>query len=128
VEVKMKQVTRWSPDSCGCVLEYEWDDAVPATARTHTFKTVVKKCSSHSALTDKDIYNQVLSENTRKNKVFGIAQQFLPEIKSENYNWSFDDKRILKVGFIDIPVSGEQMNQIRNAIQQEIVVGAVEVI
>ena len=124
----MKQVTRWSPDSCGCVLEYEWDDAVPATARTHTFKTVVKKCSSHSALTDKDIYNQVLSENTRKNKVFGIAQQFLPEIKSENYNWSFDDKRILKVGFIDIPVSGEQMNQIRNAIQQEIVVGAVEVI
>jgi len=109
-------------------LEYEWDDAVPATARTHTFKTVVKKCSSHSALTDKDIYNQVLSENTRKNKVFGIAQQFLPEIKSENYNWSFDDKRILKVGFIDIPVSGEQMNQIRNAIQQEIVVGAVEVI
>lgn len=124
----MKRITRWSPDTCGCVLDYKWDDAEPEASRTHGLEAVVKKCPAHSTLTDQAIYNQVLSENTRKNKVLGIAQRSVPKIKGDNYNWSFDDKRMLKVGFINVPISATQLSQISSVTQQEIGTGLVEVI
>lgn len=32
----MKHITSHRPDTCGCELHYEWDDAVPAEERVHT--------------------------------------------------------------------------------------------
>jgi hypothetical protein len=61
--------TRWSPDTCQCILEYEWDDSVPENQRTHTPATVVKKCTGHQPLPDiNSVFNTLLDENPRKNK------------------------------------------------------------
>lgn len=45
----MIHTNEWSPDTCGCVLTFTWDDAVEATQRTHTCVEVVP-CSAHAHL------------------------------------------------------------------------------
>ena len=42
--------TRWSPDSCGCVLEYAWDTATSEDDRVHTHVNTVAVCVSHAEL------------------------------------------------------------------------------
>jgi hypothetical protein len=37
----MIQTTTWRPDTCGCIISYQWDDAVPQATRTHTYHTWV---------------------------------------------------------------------------------------
>ena len=64
------KITRWSPDTCDCVFDYEWDDAQSEDVRVHNFKQVAKECTSHSHLTGnnkKDMYDSSLEENKRKN-------------------------------------------------------------
>jgi hypothetical protein len=52
-------MTRWSPDTCGCVIEY--DDQVRVTA-------VVKKCTKHAGTKDDATHLEtVLAHNRRKN-------------------------------------------------------------
>ena len=64
----MLHTTRWSPDTCGCVLEYEWDDTQPDSERTHTIKNVIKACPAHAKHAEKgEHYSVVLEENNRKN-------------------------------------------------------------
>ena len=101
----MKQVTRWSPDTCSCVLEYEWDDEDDLDTRVHTFKRAVELCPAHEAEPHQNAYNDVVSENSRKNYVLAMVQETLPgvEIGAENYNWSFDSARMLHAGFLDVP-------------------------
>jgi len=66
------KTTRWSPDTCSCVIEYTWDDTLTEDQRVHTLKTI-SKCSNHSALNDDTAYSSVLEENPRKN----IAHQLV---------------------------------------------------
>lgn len=44
----MLQTTRWKPDTCECVIDYQWDDAVPAEERVHLPVATKKICSRHS--------------------------------------------------------------------------------
>jgi hypothetical protein len=46
------QVTTWSPNTCGCVISYQWDDTVPQASRTHKFVSVdhTKCVSVHPAV------------------------------------------------------------------------------
>ncbi len=111
----MIRVTRWSPDTCGCVLEYEWDDAQDENTRQVMFKRVVKRCSSHSLLSGVDVYNEVVSENTRKNIVLAEAQKVFPELIPENYNWSFDKDRKLKVGFLGVAIDKKQLQDLTDS-------------
>ena len=64
--------TRWSPDTCSCVIEYEWDSTTDETNRVHTLKTI-SKCPQHTALSNNTAYSTVLDENPRKNQ----AHQFV---------------------------------------------------
>lgn len=95
----MKRTTQWSPDTCGCILEYEWDDAQNENTRTHTFKKIVKLCERHKMLSGTKAYDQLMSENTRKNRVLGEAQKVYSSITPEDYTWSFDANNKLKVSF-----------------------------
>ena len=54
-------VTRWSPDTCECVIEYNEDG---------TLSKLVKACDAHSGGTETTVYQTVLEENPRKNKSF----------------------------------------------------------
>ena len=96
----MKQTTRWSPDTCGCVLEYEWDDAQDENVRSHSFLAVIAKCPAHESLSGVALYNQVLNENQRKNRVFAKAQETNPSITLDDYVWSFNKSRTLEVSFL----------------------------
>lgn len=97
----MLKTTRWSPDTCGCVLEYEWDNALEGSARVHSFKRVVKLCSEHERLgfQGKAAYDQVMSENKGKNRAWGLIKQELNLIDEdiEKYVWFFDESRQLQV-------------------------------
>ena len=74
--------TRWSPDTCGCVVEYEWDDALPEEERVHTAGNIVNRCPAHSAnhfSDNTDHYSTVLEENQRKNITIAEAMDLHPE-------------------------------------------------
>lgn len=65
------RVTRWSPDTCDCIIEYTWDDSVPASSRTHNLDNYVRRCSVHAVLADDTArYNTILEENPRKNNAY----------------------------------------------------------
>jgi len=64
--------TRWSPDTCSCVIEYTWDSTVSEDQRVHTLNTI-SKCPQHQALSDNIAYSTILDENPRKN----IAHQLI---------------------------------------------------
>lgn len=75
------KITRWSPDTCGCTIDYEWDTEVPASERIHTLKEFIKICNKHrpsNTISSNNItesvhqhsitlYEQVVEENRRKN-------------------------------------------------------------
>lgn len=42
-------INRWSPDTCSCVVEYSWDDSVPAEQRVHKLHRIVTACPEHPA-------------------------------------------------------------------------------
>lgn len=120
--------TRWTPDTCKCTVEYEWDRDLPAEQRTHVYKTTVKNCPEHSGLTGGRLYNTLTDENTRKNKLLSKVLDEVPEIRQDvfierteatkrelkpsvKFDYFFegqDDKRVLKVKFIDIPTGQDK--------------------
>lgn len=106
------RTTRWKPDTCKCVLEYEWDDTQEDP--TFTIKTVANKCKDHSGISvDKALYDTVLAENQMKNfvhkEIFDNTPTAVEEVIDVNgdtikrikpgkaYNWSFDTNRKLVV-------------------------------
>jgi hypothetical protein len=73
------QITRWTPDTCGCIIEYQWDDTVDPALRTHTIKNVVNKCVVHTAQgPDTNHFNVVLDENQKKNQAIDHIVQNAP--------------------------------------------------
>ena len=79
-------VTKWSPDTCGCVLNYSWLRDSSEDARVHVYYSADKICQDHEhlkrggglrqheigAVQDVNddslfIYNTVIEENQRKN-------------------------------------------------------------
>ncbi len=93
------RVTRWTPDTCDCVLEYSWDDTQDENTRTHSHKAVVQRCPEHERLGfgDKGLYDQVMKENTCKSKTFGLAKAIEPTLELDNMAWFFDSGRNLHV-------------------------------
>jgi len=123
-----KKITRWSPDTCGCVLEYEWDDKVAPELRTHAFSKLINRCPVHAlSPTDEGCYDTVLEENQRKNKTFGIAEAVVPGLQPENYHWVFDAGRKLEVDFVDVSLDLAQKNQIAQECDTEFGPGKVKV-
>lgn len=90
------QKTTWSPDTCKCTLEYEWDDAVPQELRTHTIANVVKACPIHDHHTDKIAhYDDVMAENQSKNKAIGLLCKTIGKLDGgqNEVKWRFDKDR-----------------------------------
>lgn len=58
----MMKITKWSPDVCDCVIEYEWDKTLPVDQRIHTHKNTVNRCPEHSGLSGQILYDTILNE------------------------------------------------------------------
>lgn len=111
----MIHTTRWSPDTCGCVVEYDWDDSVDAKDRTHVLNKITR-CPFHENLAKNAAYSAVLDENQTKNKVHGLVVENFPELVNEvknpdgsiskqlkpeiKFNFSFDVDRKLQVELV----------------------------
>lgn len=108
--------TRWSPDTCGCIIDLEWDDAQDENARIHSLAAIPARCPAHSALAPPVVFNTVMEENRRKNQVLAIAQGVLPDITPGGYEWSFDAQRRLRVRFSGVTLTPAQRAQIQAAI------------
>lgn len=113
----MKKLTRWSPDTCGCVIDYEWDDTQAEDVRVHTAVRTVKRCLAHQADTDVALhYSKALEENQRKNKALQKLLESCPKsmkretkivgsnVPGEDFItppvWRFNENRDLE---IDLP-------------------------
>lgn len=80
----MIRVNSWSPDTCGCIVLYSWDDAVPAEERVHSpvhehknqtteEETKTKRCQHHDTPDIPDIidlHECIRSENETKNAIY----------------------------------------------------------
>lgn len=103
------QITRWSPDTCDCIVEYSWDDNTSEDTRIHTIANVVNRCVAHQALVNKNThFNTLMEENPRKNKILeGLRASFPALTRTDNegnivlkdgiISWSFDANRVLQV-------------------------------
>lgn len=91
-------VTRWYPDTCSCVIEYEWDSEQNEDERVHKFKSIVGVCPDHTSLSGDGLFQSVLKENRMKNMLLPEIQNIVPDFDNDkHYKWSFDKTRTLKV-------------------------------
>ncbi len=75
-----KQVTRWSPDTCQCIIEYAWDSDEPQETRKHTLHQVARKCARHARMSDATVFAQLTEENPRKNRVRELILTSVPAV------------------------------------------------
>lgn len=126
------RTTRWSPDTCGCILEYEWDDAAPQDQRVHSYKNTVKSCPEHGALAGAPLYTTVVAENTVKNRVVPTALSLLTAFNEEKLNeifqWWFDAQRVLNVTFVGLSLTNQQKNQLQDFFNQALGAGKVKLV
>ena len=111
----MLKVTLWRPDTCSCVVEYEWDDAVKEDARVHSFKRFAARCPAHASDQNMD---GCLERNRRKNRLLDLAVENIAELAETkltdngvfvkslkpgvSFDWSFDPLGDLNVSFSGI--------------------------
>lgn len=77
----MIKVTRWHPDTCGCVIDYEWDTETTAETRVHT-PVSIQACEHHQVNT----WDEVRAENKRKNDAVVAAGV-------DDVQWELDSER-----------------------------------
>lgn len=111
----MLKTTRWKPDTCGCVLEYTWDDSVPEGQREHSPARVVTACEYHTGKNVKEVFNKVKEENTGKNRAIARIMELSDVTEEETdregnvtkkmkvgkrIDWGFDEERNIELDLI----------------------------
>ena len=124
----MLRVTRWSPDTCGCVLEFEWDDTQPESSRTHTYARTVATCPAHSGQVGPTLLASVKDENTRKNRVVTVTKALLPATTEDNYLWWFDASRVLNVTLAGVTLTPAQKTNFKNLFDSTFGAGKVRLV
>ncbi len=128
-------ITRWSPDTCGCILEYSWDSSVPVENRVHSPEKIVEACPDHQGHNIEDHHSIVVGESQMKNRVMGHLFDFVPdhhkkpifnekgEISSHTYikepKWHFDKNRKLHVKMHE-EISEKSKNDAQSSIEATI--------
>ena len=124
--------TRWSPDTCTCVVEYSWDTSLSEASRTHTLSNVINKCPAHSSLTNAEVYSVLTEENPRKNQslrnildnspttaLYDIINGIRELKPSIVFNFSFSGtapNRVLTISFTGITLTTQQKNTLQTAL------------
>ena len=119
---------QWRPDTCGCVVEFEFDADLPGETRTHTMISLTP-CSAHAGNTA--YINQTIEasaipvhkENQRKNQTLDtLATELgLPESDPDRYtklmqylaSWYYDAARVLHI--VTKGLTTQQKNRAQNA-------------
>lgn len=132
----MIKTTRWYPDTCGCILEYQWDTDESVETRKHTFTKISNNCECHIGLTPQDIYTQVTSENQMKNKAYDLVLQKVSSctvlnedgkkiLDQSKVSYSFDASR--KLNLVLVGATATQITNLKTALNSSIGTGKVTV-
>jgi hypothetical protein len=115
--------TRWSPDTCQCVVEYEWDRTQAEDVRVHTYTGHVQVCSIHQAVAaGLARYTTVMGENQNKNKAIGLAGSVVAA-NIDQVAWAFNASRQV---LLTVPgISGAQKKTLQAAIDTQLGAGKV---
>jgi len=136
------KITRYSPDTCSCVIEYSWDDTQPESTRTHTLANYINKCPAHTVLaTDQDRWNAVFEENPRKNQAYQHILDNSPttslydivngtrQLKNGiTFSWSWSGtapNRVLTISYTGITLTTAQKNSIQTFLNTRFGAGKV---
>lgn len=135
------KITRWTNDTCGCVIDYTWDDALPPESITTNLSNVIEKCPNHSSLPNNiDVWNSILDENPRKNisyqslldngpsTIYDIVNGNRVLKVGLNYNFSFSGtvpNRILNISITGTTLTNAQKNTIQGALNTRFGTGKV---
>jgi len=116
-------ITKWSPDTCTCIINYEWDPATSLADRIHTYTTTDKTCPTHANLVGQSLYDTLVNENQLKNSIEAalLGWDDLAEDKQKPdgstvrnfkigviYDWRFtglDDARHLEIQILGITIT-----------------------
>ena len=130
----MIHTTTWSPDTCDCKFEYDWDDTLTPEQRVNTVSKVIQTCSTHQIikLNPNSHFSTVADENVRKNKVhsqFFTVAGMTDSISNPDgsttivfkdgievtYNFTGTDyARVLNITVVGYNLTGGQKNAIQN--------------
>jgi len=135
------KTTVWHPDTCDCVIEYQWDTEQDENIRVHLYKGARKKCQFHENEQGSSHWNKVLDENKNKNKVLAAVEEGIPSMTEKvikdngdevtqlkrgiKYKWSFDENRQLVVDFEG--ASQLEKNQLKSILDSKIGNGKVKI-
>ena len=122
------KTTRWSPDTCGCVLEYDWDDAVPQEQRVHLFRGIGRTCPDHQTLTGEALYGIVKTENETKNRAKGLLEQLDGRLISDLVGFTYDAQRRLGLLVAEIRLTPQQRTLLQAALDTAFGVGKVRLL
>lgn len=104
----------WGPDTCAtawdadwdpCEIVFEYDDSLPLIDVVITVAQVNRLCPIHAALAGPDAGNQVWAENRIKNDVMGLLEAERADVTPPDYEWSYDDARVLQASFPGVALS-----------------------
>lgn len=132
----MINITRWSPDTCNCVIEYSWDAETSEDDRVHRFHQVVEQCEEHAGIEKhQDVHSHVLAENQTKNRVEGSVFDHVSRLKhktvdpqgnvqivlhpSVQHVWKFvgkDSDRHLESTFLNANFTSDEVAKLKSVI------------
>lgn len=91
------RITRWSPDTCACVVDIQWDDSVAQELRSHGAAAIVNQCTAHSGMALGAHYAKLMDENPRKNLVIDAMLTQVNGLTHQDMSWSYDASRVLNI-------------------------------
>jgi hypothetical protein len=130
---------QWNPDTCGCVVEFEFDADLPGETRTHKLVSLIP-CSAHTG--DTAYINQTLEaatipvhkENQRKNlgldelaTEVGLPNDGTRWEKLQVYldRWYYDTASPRVLHIVTKGLSTQQKNRAQSAVNNRFGVGLI---
>jgi hypothetical protein len=109
-----KHVTRWTPDTCECEIDLEWDDAAPADQRQHV-AVRSKGCRAHAGAGGHAARAAVVTEeNQRKNRAVAAILERRTDLVAADVIATYGPDRELRLS-TRVALSSAEKAAIRSA-------------
>ena len=125
----MIKTTQWSPDTCECKLEYEWDTEDTKPNKTFTGRNVINACSRHAGGSPNSVFGKVLADNNAKNNTIKVLTANFPvltktddegnvKIRQDAFSYVLREDRVYEITISDL--NSEEKIQAQSLINDEL--------